>query len=248
MILYTIGTGSSGNCYLLREGNEILILDAGVKPTQRISKALYDLRPAKAVGCLVTHEHGDHSAAAQGLNRMGIKCFGTPGTCKALGGWMNAITPYDPSRCKQDIKEFGDAFLVMAFKTNHDAAEACGFLITNTLTGERMVYATDTYYMTYRFPGIHYWLIECNYCEELITEDTPPILEKRLRESHMSLDSLCQVFQANDLSPCRKIVLCHMSNDRGDPDMMKRRIRDQTHKPVEVTRAGYRHDLTLDPF
>ena len=248
MKLYTIGTGSSGNCYLLVDGNDILILDAGVNPTQRISKYLYDLRPAIPCGCLVTHEHGDHSCAVPGLVRMGIACYGSPGTAERVGFGMKAIRPYDPSWISQDVKPFGDAFLVMAFKTNHDAAEPCGFLITNTKTGERMIYATDTYYMTYRFPGIHYWLIECNYCEELLTEDTPPVLARRLSTSHMSLDRLCQVFQANDLSPCRKIVLIHTSHDRGDPKMMLKRIRDQTHKPVEVTRAGYMHELTLDPF
>lgn len=248
MKLYTVGSGSSGNTYLLVDGNEILILDAGVKPTQRISKYLYDLRPAVPVGCLVTHEHGDHSASAANLIRMGISCYGSPGTVERVGGGMKAIRPYDPSCFKQDVKPFGDAFLVMAFKTNHDASDPCGFLITNTKTGERMIYATDTYYMTYRFPGIHYWLVECNYCEELLTEDTPTVLSQRLSTSHMSLDRLCQVFQANDLTDCRKIILCHLSRDRGDPDMMKRRIRDQTHKPVEVTREGYMHDLTLDPF
>ena len=248
MKLYTIGSGSSGNTYLLVEGNEILILDAGVKPTNRISKYLYDLQPARPVGCLVTHEHGDHSCAARDLTRMGISCYSTPGTVLALGDWMKPIIPYDPTRFRQDIREFGNAFLVMAFRSNHDAADPCGYLITNTLTGERMIYATDTYYLTYRFPGIHYWLVECNYCEEMITEDTPPVLERRLRDSHMSLDRLCQVFQANDLSACRKIILCHLSNERGDPDMMKRRIRDQTHKHVEITRAGYMHDLTLDQF
>lgn len=248
MMLYTVGSGSSGNTYLLVDGNEILILDAGVKPTQRISKYLYDLRPAMPVGCLITHEHGDHSASALNLFKMGIKCYGSPGTAQALGGWMKTIFPHTGKLELQDVKAIGDAFLVMAFKTNHDAAEPCGFLITNTKTGERMIYATDTYYMTYRFPGIHYWLVECNYCEELLTEDTPPVLARRLSTSHMSLDRLCQVFQANDLTDCRKIILCHLSNDRGDPDMMKRRIRDQTHKHVEITRAGYMHDLTLDPF
>ena len=248
MKLYTIGSGSAGNTYLLVEGDEILILDAGVKPTQRISKYLYDLRPARPIGCLITHEHGDHSASALNLYRMGISCYATPGTAERIGEGIKTIIPYDPSCFRQDVKTIGNAFLVMAFKTNHDAADPCGFLITNTLTGERMIYATDTYYMTYRFPGIHYWLVECNYCNELITEDTPPILEKRLKESHMSLDRLCQVFGANDLTTCRKIVLCHISQDRGDPDMMKRRIRDQTHKPVEVTKAGCMHELNPEPF
>lgn len=248
MKLYTVGTGSTGNCYLLVDGNDILILDAGVSPTKRISKCLYDLRPARPCGCLVTHEHGDHSCAVYDLVRMGIECVGSHGTASLVGGGMKEMKPYDPTRFCQDVRTFGDAFLVMAFRTNHDANDPCGFLITNTKTGERMIYATDTYYMTYRFPGIHYWLVECNYCEELLTEDTPPVLARRLSTSHMSLDRLCQVFQANDLTDCRKIILCHLSNDRGDPEMMKRRIRDQTHKPVEVTRAGYRHDLTLDPF
>lgn len=248
MKLYTIGTGSSGNCYLLQDGPDILILDAGVNPTKRISKYLYDLRPARPCGCLITHEHGDHASAAHDLMRMGIDCWGSPGTAAAVGGGMKIIKPYDPTSIMQDVKPFGNAFLVMAFHNNHDAAEPCGFLITNTLTGERMIYATDTYYLTYRFPGIHYWLVECNYCDELLTEDTPPILARRLGESHMSLDRLSKVFGANDLSTCRKIILCHMSRERSDPDMMRRRIRDQTHKDVEVTHAGYMHELTLDPF
>ena len=128
MKLYTIGTGSSGNCYLLVDGNDILILDAGVNPTQRISKYLYDLRPALPCGCLVTHEHGDHSCAVPELVRMGIDCYGSPGTAERVGFGMKSIRPYDPSWISQDVKAFGDAFLVMAFKTNHDAAEPCGFL------------------------------------------------------------------------------------------------------------------------
>lgn len=272
MELYTIGTGSSGNTYLLVEGSEILILDAGVKPIQRISKYLYDLRPARPVGCLITHEHGDHSASALGLYRMGINCYASPGTADMMEThakndpvgpmirigkkriwiekWVKTIRPYDPTLTMegQDVRALGNAFLVMAFKTNHDAAEPCGFLITNTLTGERMVYATDTYYMTYRFPGIHYWLIECNYCDDLLTEDTPPVLAKRLSTSHMSLERLCQVFKANDLSSCRQIILCHASRDRADPARMAEEIHSITGKPVVTARAGLTIGLNLNPF
>ena len=248
MKLYTIGTGSSGNCYLLVADDEILILDAGVQPVQRVSKALYMLRPARPVGCLITHEHGDHSSAAMGLRRLGIPCYASPRTAEALGGNIQRIRPYDPTCLFQDVQPIGDNFLVMAFRVHHDAAEPCGFLITNTKTGERMIYATDTYYLTYRFPGIHYWLIECNYCDEMMTEDTPPVLARRLSTSHMSLDRLCDVFRANDLSACRKIILCHMSRERGDQEMMLRRIRDQTAKPVETAFPGDMHELNLKPF
>lgn len=54
--LITINTGSSGNCYLLQCGDEILVLDAGV-PFKEVKKALsFYIRPI--VGVVVTHGHG----------------------------------------------------------------------------------------------------------------------------------------------------------------------------------------------
>ena len=54
--LITVGSGSSGNTYLLQCGDEILVLDAG-KPFKEVKKALsFYIRPI--VGVVVTHEHG----------------------------------------------------------------------------------------------------------------------------------------------------------------------------------------------
>lgn len=244
-----IGTGSSGNAYILthQETGESILLDAGMNQA-KIHDAIYR-NNAKVMGCLVTHEHGDHSSAVKDLVRNGIRCYGTPGTNKVVGG-MQPISPYDPNlpMDAQDIKTIGP-FLVMAFRTNHDASEPCGFLITNFMTGERMVYATDTYYIAYKFPGIHYWLIECNYCDDLLMDsDTAPMLARRLNQSHMSLQRVCQLFQANDLTACRQIILCHMSHERGDPERMIREVRGVAHKPVAVAQAGDVYLLNLKPF
>ena len=250
MKLHTIGTGSSGNCYLLVDGDEILILDAGVAPTKRISKALYSLRPARPVGCLITHEHADHSCAVSDLTRMGIRCYGSPGTAEVIRHGINVIHPLriDKDKVTRDVRRIGRNFRVLAFPVRHDAKEPCGFLITCTRTGERMVYITDTWCVDYSFPQINYWLIECNYCEELITEDTPPILARRLGESHMSLNQLCKVLSDNDLHECRKIILCHVSRDRGNPGIMARRVHETTHKTVEIAVPGMTHRLSLEPF
>lgn len=250
MRLHVIGTGSSGNAYLLadKENSEALLLDAGVKAS-RITEAIFQTK-ANVVGCLVTHEHKDHCIAVADMDKLGIECYGTKLTAQAVGN-MHVIRPYDPTigSAFQDVKPFGDSFLVMAFRTNHDAVDPCGFLITNVRTGERMIYATDTYYLAYRFPGIHYWLIECNYCEDmLVAEDTPHQLARRLNLSHMSMNRLCQMFQANDLSTCRKIILCHLSHDRGDENRMTEAIRQVTHKPVSVAKPGLAFDLNLKPF
>lgn len=54
--LTVIGSGSSGNCYLLRCGNETLILDCG-RRFKEVKIALgFNIR--QIVGAVVTHEHG----------------------------------------------------------------------------------------------------------------------------------------------------------------------------------------------
>lgn len=54
--LITIGTGSSGNAYILECHNEILLLELGVGWSD-IKKALnFDL--SKVVGVCVSHSHG----------------------------------------------------------------------------------------------------------------------------------------------------------------------------------------------
>lgn len=53
--LKTLGSGSSGNCYLLSTENESLILDAGL-PIKEIKKGLgFDLGGIS--GVVVTHSH-----------------------------------------------------------------------------------------------------------------------------------------------------------------------------------------------
>ena len=55
MILKTIATGSSGNCYILTCNNEKLILDAGL-PIKAIKIGLdFDLGGIQ--GVLITHAH-----------------------------------------------------------------------------------------------------------------------------------------------------------------------------------------------
>lgn len=57
MVLKTISTGSSGNCYLLvADSGETLILDAGV-PIKEIQKGLnWNVRCVS--GVIVSHSHG----------------------------------------------------------------------------------------------------------------------------------------------------------------------------------------------
>lgn len=55
-MMKTIGSGSSGNCYVLESGKEILILESGISFAE--VKEAIDYQTSKIVGVLSSHEHG----------------------------------------------------------------------------------------------------------------------------------------------------------------------------------------------
>lgn len=230
MDLQVIATGSSGNCYALHAGREILLLDAGL-PGPKIMRAIGS-RSRDVVGCLVTHEHQDHCKGVPWLAERGIPCLGTLGTQDVVEG-ITALRQGDIG-----------GFRVKRVPVLHDAIDPCGWLILHRATGEKMIYATDTCWLP-NTPGLHYWLVECNYCDDLLE---PGELSRRLETSHMSLDKLCTLLAQNDLSQCKKIVLCHISQARGDYQRMQRRVQEVTGIPVEIAKAGVTIPLELEPF
>lgn len=247
MRLQVISTGSCANCYLLEAGTEVLILDAGL-PVRKMLPYIKDFR--SVVGCLVTHEHGDHARGVLELVRRGVPVYCSAGTKQALDDniyltQLKLVRPLQPMRV--------GGFTVMGFETQHDAAEPLGFLVRYETTGETLLYATDTYYLRYTFPGVHYWLVECNYCDEVMNEalqsgKLDAGLRNRLLESHMSLRRLKEALAANDLSKAVKIVLVHLSDSRSDERRMVREITEQTHVETVAAANGMSIPLELIPF
>ena len=251
MKLKVLGTGSSGNCYALQEETrcgQTLLLDAGLP----LHKITFPLRGEwKTVsGCLITHEHGDHYQSAYKLASWGIPTYATPGTIAAAK--EGRLTQINAAPMLQSI-EVGN-FTALPFPTEHDASEPCGWLIRCNTTGETVLYATDTYYLRYTFPGVNYWIVECNYTEGLLEQQTlegklTQQLRNRLIKSHMSLRRLCDVFKANDLSATRAIILVHLSDDRSDEKVMEDTIKDVTGiDEVHAAVAGSTYSLNLTPF
>lgn len=238
MKLSVLGTGSKGNCYLVEADGETLILDAGLNVRQIV---LGIENPAKVAGCLVTHEHGDHAHSAVNLIKRGIKVMMSRGTAEAIkADGLDGVIIAEPLK----VIHMG-AFRVMPFGVEHDAAEPMGFLISRGK--ECAVYITDTYYCKYTFPGVNYWIVECNFCEELVREEDE-VLRKRLIQSHMSLRRLKDLLAANDLSTAKKIILVHLSESRSDEFRMVGEISAMTDAEVIAARAGQTIRLEEQPF
>lgn len=251
MELQVIGTGSSGNCYVLRAGGahgQALLLDAGL-PVMKIVKAVKGWR--SVIGCLITHEHLDHAKSAEEIAKYGIRTYATQGTI----GKIPRIGRLTQLNRAESLRSFtlGD-FTVMAFDTEHDAAEPVGWLIRYEPTGETALYATDTYYLRHTFPGVNYWIVECNYTEGILQEqleagELAEELRGRLIKSHMSLRRLCDALEANDLTETRAIVLVHLSDERSDEKTMVETVKAVAGiDDVWAAEAGKTYRLELTPF
>lgn len=140
----------------------------------------------------------------------------------------------------------------MGFPTEHDVA-GLGYLIQYRPTGEKLLFLTDSYYCKYRFRGLNYILIECNYIKEtldanieagLIDEEMKP----RLLQSHFSLEHVKQFLKANDLSQCRKIILLHLSDYNSDAARMVQEIQELTGINTVVAEPGLEVELELYPY
>lgn len=232
MDIKVLASGSSGNCYLVSDGVTPLLLECGL-PIKQIRQGL-GFGLTEVAACLVTHEHQDHSKAIRDVLRMGVYVYTSPGTIKALGLEHHRLRPV---RAKETFKV--GTWTVRAFETQHDAQEPLGFLLHSQASNERLLYATDTYYIRYKFPGLTHIMVECNYAADILEANVkrgsvPEVLKKRLLTSHFSLENVKEFLKANDLSKVQEIWLLHLSDGNSDEERFKREVQALTGKPVYI--------------
>ncbi|MCA9784544.1 MAG: MBL fold metallo-hydrolase [Candidatus Cloacimonetes bacterium] len=228
----SLGSSSAGNCYQITDGVTPLLIECGM-PIRRIQAGTgYSL--SGVAGCLISHEHGDHSRAARDLMRLGVTCYMSQGTASAL-----KLEPQHRLQILVDRQPVRvGSWVLLPFQTIHDAAEPLGFVL-DTRFGERLLFLTDTGYSPFRFAGLTHMLVECNFSDEALEDAidegrTHGAQRQRLRENHMSENTLVQLLQANDLRNLREIHLIHLSDSNSDEAAMKLRIQGIAGCPVYV--------------
>ena len=228
-------SGSTGNCYTLTNGEAVIMLDCGLPIAEIMKRTDYHLPDA----VLVTHEHLDHAKAVADFAKRGIDVYATAGTFEALA------FDYDCTRKHRlHTISYCDAFLVPGtyiyvcpFGTQHDAAEPCGFIVKDD--DDCVLYATDTFFLRYKFDGLTKILIEANHSYEILHENVEngtldARLAKRLSKSHFSIENVLDFLKANDLSKVKEIWLCHLSRDNADPIFFRRMVEEATGKPTFI--------------
>ncbi|MEC2046686.1 MBL fold metallo-hydrolase [Bacillus licheniformis] len=226
-----LSSSSKGNCYRITDGKTPLLLECGISFKQM--QKSFQFKMSQFAGCLVSHEHGDHCKAIKEVLKAGIDCYMSPGTAEAIGISHNRIKPVP---VKQPFKV--GSWSIMPFDVQHDVAEPYGYLLANQ-DGDKLLFATDTYYIRYKFPGLTHIMVECNYSIDILNENiesgrTPAFMKKRLLRSHFSLENVKEFLKANDLRKVQEIWLLHLSDSNSDEQLFKNEIAKLTGRVVHV--------------
>ena len=225
-----IASSSQGNCYVLQEGDSMLMIECGLRLkeiSQAVNFGLHDMS-----GCLISHMHADHSKAVKDLARLGVGCYMSKGTREALGIKHHRIKEVEAG------EQFNvGSWKVLPFETIHDAAEPLGFLIAKGQN--KILFATDTAYIRPRFKGLTHIMVECNYHAPILDDNIQRgavawAMRNRLVRSHFSLDNVLEFLKANDMSTVQGIWLMHLSDHNSDEKMFKRKVAELVGRPVYV--------------
>lgn len=219
MTLKVLGSSSAGNCYILENEHEALIIEAGL-PFMDVKKALkFNIR--KINGVLISHEHRDHARYVKDYVKAGIPVYTNQSTYDALKMRTKVIEPL------KQIK-VGN-YAITPFNVPHEDVECYGYIIEHSEMG-KMLFLTDLEYCKYNFASLHlnHILVEANYDMQYVDRDIPNY-EHKLR-GHMSLDTALDLIRTNDNPDLRTVCLLHLSIESGNPAEFQKRIVDATSK------------------
>lgn len=210
MIFQSLASSSSGNAYLVSDGQTHILIECGLSHRKLQQACGFKLTSLDAV--LISHEHKDHSQCVDKILSSGIPVYLSQGTARALEL---------PEKLLDLATEMvaGEQFtvgtmVIKPFSTFHDAQEPMGFVMQSTVDWDVFAFATDTVNLPYNFPGVNILALEANFQQDILdrSERMPEKTKKRVSNTHMEIDKLCECLRRMDLRACRELWLLHLSS------------------------------------
>lgn len=233
-----LGSGSSGNSALLQTEGARVLVDAGFsarKLATLLAAAGEALERIDAI--FLTHEHGDHAAAIDGLKKYPhIRVFANAATARAVQSGLSHQPDWQ-------IFETGAHFRfrdleVHSFQVPHDAQEPVGFRFTTGHDGDlfaprrSLAFLTDLghapQHIREHIRECEVIVVEANHCPELLKADLrrPWSTKQRIsgRHGHLSNEGVRELLAAVSSPRWRRIYLTHLSRDCNSPAAVERAL------------------------
>lgn len=209
MRFQSLASSSQGNAYIVSDDCTHILLECGV--SHKKLQQLCGFRTTALDGCIVSHEHKDHSQCVEKILASGVPVYLSQGTARALELPEKLL---DLATEMESGQQFTIGSLdILPFSTFHDAQEPLGFVMQSRVDGDILAFATDTVNLPYNFPGVNLLAVEANFQQDILDrcERMPEKTRRRVSNTHMEIDKLCECLRRMDLSRCREIYLLHLS-------------------------------------
>ncbi len=226
----SLGSGSKGNCTLVRCGDTCLLVDCGftIKETVRRLGEL-NISPENISAILVTHEHGDHLSGVGPLARkFNLPVWMTFGT-RRMAKDLKKLAELNLFHANSELK-IGDA-RVIPFTVPHDAAEPCQFIFESN--NRRLALLTDlgktTNHVSEQLQNCDAILLECNYDAQMMRDGPyPPALQARITSNYGHLDNqqAADILSDMQCGQLQHIMLSHLSEQNNHPDKAMATIKE----------------------
>lgn len=242
MKLKCIGSSSKGNAYALEAENENLLLEAGC-PMKEVKKAI-DWQIGKVVGCVVSHQHGDHIGKIRDYCNEGFPIY----TNDETEEFIEAVYGEKVIGIAEFQKVQVGGFTIQPFCLPHNDVPDFGYLIEHKEMG-KLLFMTDMEYCMYDFSSlkVDHMLIEANYDMELIDRSIPNYAHKLL--GHCSIQTTCGIIRANRSPELKNVILCHLGTFSDDISFIAEAEGAAGGGViVGVAEAGRVFDVSKEPF
>lgn len=234
MDFISFGSGSSGNCYYLREEDFGIVIDVGIS-LRTLKRAFHDhgLPMSQLRAILITHDHTDHVKAVGMLSgEFHLPVYAEPVVHKSISANHFVRSKIEPALRKpfsagQEM-QLGP-FHIEAFPVPHDSAANSGFFIetpnTNFCLMTDMGSITDR--MKTYIARAENLVIETNYDETMLEAGHyPPFLKARIRSDrgHSSNAQTAQALSENLTPKTKHLFLCHLSAENNHPELARKKV------------------------
>lgn len=222
MDICALASGSSGNCFLVEDKGNIILIDAGISCRQIIEKMQFIGKdPVNIKGIFITHEHSDHTRGSDILSRkFNIPIYATKMTAEncCLCKDSNLI-----NHIKNDETVSAGGMDIEAFSKSHRASDPVCY---NIFKKKKISVITDAGYccdnIINNIIDSDALFLESNYDSDMLENGPYPYFLKKWIKSdigHLSNLQAAQCVFLHGNPKLKYIILSHLSKNNNTPEL-----------------------------